>query len=360
MGNMKLQPRRQCHNRSHAGVVAALLVVLCANRNAWAFDESARAEALAHYEKATANYGAQHYCDAAVGFAHAFDVVPLPVSALWSARAHAQCGDLTAAMAKYQVTAQLAPNELWVGVKQQRAQVEATDELELLRKRVPRVVIQVPPLGDEETRVTIDGTALAPEEYGTEYFVNPGAHVVVYTRGSVSLERRIIVAEQQVQVVQFGEGTPENSTVQFVQTKPELEGARSRELARGESVTMKPPANTPVRSERRYQAVTLVSTVIGATGLAAGIITRLLAFDQKTTIDAHCDSTKECDKTGMNAVSKADSLQTQSTLYSLVGLAAVGTGIGFAIAGSAKSTTQAKVAPLVLPAFAGLTLEQRF
>jgi hypothetical protein len=87
---------------------------------------------------------------------------------------------------------------------------------------------------------------------------------------------------------------------------------------------------------------------------------RVLAFDQKSTIDAHCDQTKTCDATGMEAVSRANSFQIQSTVYFLVGLAGVGTGIGLGVAGSEKPKSQASLTPIALPAGAGLGLVHRF
>ncbi|HMA93754.1 MAG TPA: hypothetical protein VKP30_13785, partial [Polyangiaceae bacterium] len=111
----------------------------------------------------------------------------------------------------------------------------------------------------------------------------------------------------------------------------------------------------------RYQTATFVAVAIGAAGISAGTILRVLAFNEKSTIDAHCDQQKWCDSTGMNAVSKADALQTQSTVYLLLGLAAVGTGIGLAIADSGQPDIQAAtLTPVVLPSGAALTLRRKF
>jgi tetratricopeptide (TPR) repeat protein len=330
--------------------------------SARSLDEAARTKALAHYQKAVVEYRDQRYCVAAEDFAGSLEEIPLPVTALWSGRASLRCGKLMKAMAAYELAVRLAPNELWHGAKQQRAQAEAWDELELLKKRIPRIVVQAPSQDAERTHVFVDGTELAQTAYGTEYYVEPGAHLILYVHGSDAVERRIVAVEQQVQFVQFGVSASSESpalAAPAVHAGPPKEASRPRELVSRDSTVRKPPVvqSAPVR---RYKTATVVATAIGSAGLAAGIVMRILAFNQKDKMDAHCDSSKACDEIGMDAVSKADALQTQSTIYFLIGIAGLGTGIGFAIAGAPKATNQARLTPVVSPAFAGLRLEQRF
>ena len=122
-------------------------------------------------------------------------------------------------------------------------------------------------------------------------------------------------------------------------------------------VTTKQPRPQP---KPRSQTAAYVAGGIGAAGLVAGVVTRVLAFGQKSTIDGNCDASKACNSAGMNAVSRADTFQTVSTVALLVGLAGVGTGVYLVVAGSEKPATQATLQPLVLPAGAGLSLQRRF
>jgi hypothetical protein len=181
-----------------------LVWLLTVRGNAWAFDENAQAK----------------------GFAQALATMPLPLLALWSARAYHKCVNLTEAMAMYDVACKFTPNELWVSDKQQNAQVEARDELELLRQRIPRVVIEVPALDGGEVRVTIDDNALIAAEYGKERFVNPGPHVIVYDRANVRTERRIVASEKQVQVARIEETSALVPTPPVPNTGKPLEGTR--------------------------------------------------------------------------------------------------------------------------------------
>jgi hypothetical protein len=351
---MRLHFRYFFGHRSVYSAVVGLFSLLAVNRNAWAFDESAQAKVREEYDVAVEKYVTKRYCESAKSFAQALATIPLPVLALWAARAYDKCGDLTEAVVMYDTACQLTPNELWLGDKQQNAQVEARHELELLRRRIPRVVIEIPLLVEGEVKVTIDDNALSADEYGKERFVNPGPHVIVYELRNVRTERRIVAREKQVKVVRIEEApvtAPPHPAP--IAGKP-VEGTRGEAAADPPSSAVLPPKTSRVRP------AVVVPIVIGGAGLVAGIVTRLLAFDQMKTIAAHCNNSKECDPTGMDAVSKADSFQTQSTIYLLIGVAGIGTGIGFALAGPEKSTTQAKLTPMVTPSGAALTLTKRF
>jgi hypothetical protein len=97
---------------------------------------------------------------------------------------------------------------------------------------------------------------------------------------------------------------------------------------------------------------------IGGVATLVGVSTRLVALAQQTTIDTHCDTTRACDRTGMDAVSTARTLQTVSTVSLVVGLAMVGTGIVLIV--SKRPESQATLHPLVLPAGGGLALRRSF
>jgi septum formation topological specificity factor MinE len=365
---MSDRPLQFRYGRFHLGVLAALLTIVCTSHHAWAFEESAKAKVRVLYEQAKADLEAHRYCEAANGFNSALEAIPLPVLALWAARASAKCGDLVAAMVAYTKATQLTSNDLWADVKQQRAQVEAADELALLRKRIPRVVVKVTQSDDTDIKVAIDGQALPPEKLGTEVPVNPGTHVLAYTKNNVTTEQRVSVVEQQLLIVPLGQSKANDAVPALIHAQGENEAAavpaptitHSPANVASASGSTNTPVASPAPSESRYKAATMVATVIGSAGLAAGLVTRLMAFNEKATIDAHCDPFKQCDAAGMDAVSRANSLQIQSTIYLLVGTAGIATAIGYAIAGKSEPSSQARLTPLVLPAGAGLRLERSF
>lgn len=351
---MKHRDRVHLCGKTNVGIVTALLGLLCAPGRAFAFDEDVKAHVQRNYEAARADYVAQHYCEAADEFTRCLDDIPLPVLALWAARSAAKCGDLVAAVATYARCTQLSPNDLWSEVKQQRAQVAAASELAALQRRIPQVIVKVTQSDDVEASVTLDGTALAKESFGTKVPINPGTHVVVYTHGEQSVTRHIRINERQLLVVRFPlnapvEAAPAPAPALVAPMPPHRDELDSSE-----------PAAPHTEPGQRYKVASVMSFVIGGAGLAAGIVTRILALGQRTTIDSHCDPYKVCDSTGMDAISKADSLQTQSSVYLILGTAGVATGIGLIIAGQEESSPQTQLRAMALPGAAGLNLERSF
>jgi hypothetical protein len=85
-----------------------------------------------------------------------------------------------------------------------------------------------------------------------------------------------------------------------------------------------------------------------------------MAFHQKSIMDAHCDQAKLCDPTGMHAVSSANSLQTQSTVYLLLGAVGVTTALGFSIAGTSNGASQTSLTAIASPTGTELRLERNF
>jgi hypothetical protein len=363
------RPLVRQYGRFTLSVVTCTLTLLCTSHSSWAFEESAKSQALERYQAAKANLAEHRYCEAAGSFNSALVLTPLPVLALWAGHASARCGNLVAALAAYTKATQLTVNELWLGVKQQRAQVEAADSLAELRVRVPKVMIDAVGLGDTKSEVTIDGELLSPDKYGTEVPVNPGSHVVVYSVNGKSHEERFTIEERKVRVVHLGQPksddkaeaaghilaanesgtsvpTQVGSQAQAIATVPEPDGQGL-------------PVASPALPKRRFTAATVVSATVGSIGIVAGVVTRIMAFQQKSTMDAHCDQQRRlCDQTGMDAVSSATSLQNQSTVYLLLGAAGITSAIGFYVAGSPSSQTS--LTAVVLPAGAGLGLERSF
>jgi hypothetical protein len=326
-------------------VAGLLLCVLGLTRQARAFDEDTQSTVLAQYRQALAEYQGERYCEAALGFQHALQAIPLPVSALWMARARAKCGDWLAALRDYATATKLISNELWLGNKQQRAQLVAATEAEALERRMPHLIIQVPLLLAANSQVMLDGKLLAPDRYGSKFAVNPGAHLLTLHQGNGIVERQVHVLPVQTLVIRLERTLPANAT------------ARELPDENGSLLASRPSSPPPAR---RFRTATIVAVSFGAAGITAGIVTRAFAFGQQSTIDSHCDTNKACDPTGMEAVHRADSLQTQSTIYLLAGLLGIGTGIGIAIAGKGKPESHAGLTPLVFASGGGLGFERKF
>lgn len=349
--------RRTWHatGRSVRTTLLALCATIAVSRSAVAFDDAAKAESLKSYQVALADYQAARYRQAAEGFQRALDAVQLPVLALWTARANARKGDLLRAASAYQQATQLTPNELWFELKQQRAQVEAADELKALRVRIPSIRIEAPVNAESDAVVTLDGVIVEPGDYIKGLSVNPGKHEAKLVAGGKVITQNVSIAEGQTLLVRWApEQTGSETPTVRLGLSPDAHG-RAGQAPR---TTMKLPK---AEEGSRYVTASLVSVAIGAAGISAGAVMRFLALDEQSTINAHCDKSKRCDPIGMDAVSRADSLQTQSTIFLLVGLAGLGTGVGLAIAGSSRSNSETPtLTAWAMPEGASLTLRRRF
>ena len=102
--------------------------------------------------------------------------------------------------------------------------------------------------------------------------------------------------------------------------------------------------------------------VVGAVGVASlafGVVTRVMALNKKSTIDDHCSAARVCDRTGIDAVTSAQDLQTASTVTLAVGAGGIATGALLILLNPSKPETQA-LAPTILPGGAGLTVTRSF
>src|SRR5512133_751400 len=155
------------------------------------------AQVKRQYQAAVADYDAGRFQRAAEQFQLALDAIPLPVLALWTARAHVRNGDLVRAATAYGQAIQLTPNELWLDGKQQGAQAEAATELKDLHTRIPRLRIEVPADASSSFEVMIDVMPVDPKDYGTGTRVNTGSHVVKFLTPGNAATRNVSVTEGQ-------------------------------------------------------------------------------------------------------------------------------------------------------------------
>ncbi len=242
-----------------------------------------------------------------------------------------------------------------------------------LEKRLPRLSIRLAVTAPKESTVERDGMPVAISSLGIALPVDPGQHVVI-AKAPGHHEQRYEVNLNEGQSRELlcepePADTPSvpSSSTQRDSPAQKPEAAKTAHILATEKLTSasRPisSGNAPLTTKQlgpRSQSAGQIVGSVGVLGLVAGIVTRVLAFSQKLTIDAHCDVSKACDSTGMNAVSRANKFQTVSTVSLLVGLAGVGTGIYLIVAGSKEPTTQETLHPLVLSGGAGLSLQRNF
>lgn len=162
---------------------------------AGATDDSTKAAARELANEAKRDFDAGRFEEAKPKFQRAYAVARVPTLAVWAARASVKCGQWVTASELYRQATQLAPNDLWVGTAQQRAQADARQELEELRPRIPRLRIRVEGAAPDEVDVSMDGVRLANALLGFDIPADPGRRHIVGKRGTEVTEHTVELRE---------------------------------------------------------------------------------------------------------------------------------------------------------------------
>jgi hypothetical protein len=221
-----------------------------------------------------------------------------------------------------------------------------------LAKRICYVTIRLAPNNAPNVSVRRDGNDIPTEILGTPLAVDPGHHVFSvsaegHEEGRCEIDSK--EGETQELLCSLGKPLPVAAAISpSVQPQPQPQP---------------PLLSSPTPREQQPTAPSHTAAYvvggIGAAGIVAGIVTRLAAFQQQSTLDAHCPN-HACDSTGMDALSRARTLQTVSTVALIAGAVGVGTGVYLGLSSTSPATSQTGFEPFVLTTGAGLSLRRRF
>ncbi|MBE7485164.1 MAG: hypothetical protein HS104_35000 [Polyangiaceae bacterium] len=250
---------------------------------------------------AVAAHDAGDYARALDLIDRAHRLVSAPTISIWQARILAKLGRLIEANERYESTrrAPLPPDAPDVF---RAAVADAAQEVEVLRKRIPRIRVRVsgPGADSESLVVTLDGKRVPQELIGVLRTVDPGQH---------ELDARVAGVSRILKRVTVAEGSAADIELSLV---PLDAGASSS--ADGEP----PPAAQRSGSSRRTLA--FVAAGIGVAGMATGVGFGLSAQQKRSRLDEACDDEK-CPPSQQDAL---DSFRTHRTA------AWVGYGVGAA------------------------------
>jgi hypothetical protein len=139
-------------------------------------------------------YAAKDYETASEKLERAYQLMPVPSLALWSARALVGRGLWMQAAERY-----LEARRLDLGPGDPRIQLEARRMAEAeraaLMPRIPSLRVQLEGAAPGHVSISIDGTAMPALLLGEDWPVNPGFHTVTGVRGSERVEATADVAE---------------------------------------------------------------------------------------------------------------------------------------------------------------------
>ncbi|HWA77980.1 MAG TPA: hypothetical protein VG937_36850 [Polyangiaceae bacterium] len=232
--------------------------------------------------------------------AQAYELLPAPTLALWSARTLDKLGKLREAAERYRAATQLPVSSGDEGV-QQRARDDAGRELEPLLERIPRVRFIPRGAALDEVQLVVDNEPLSAQSQQAEVALNPGSHRVVAVSGNRRLELVIPLVERERRDV----------SLNFV----DVEANRERV--------------TKVRTSRDTRATLgWVSLGVGGGGLVFGAVTGFWALGKRSALkdSGHCADT-HCSSEERDSVSTYNTLRHLSTAGFVVGGVSAVTGL---------------------------------
>ncbi len=293
--------------RAFRGLVTALVLALTVPAAAQQPKPDA-AEAVALARGAKERYDQGNWTEALTLFEQAEAKAHSPVLLLYAARCHRNLGHLVRAREVYQrvATEQLAPN---APEPFKAAQRDAKGDLEALEPRIGRAAIDRKD-APSSWSVEIDGAAVS----SSPVLLDPGPHVLVAKdAGTEKLRRDFLAREGETIELTVGPASP----------RPNGDLPPNRDPVKPE-----PPRQDAERSPppAAVYAPGIVLVTLGAGGLAAGIATRVIAFQKVSDVKDRCDG-NVCRLEDKAEIESAETFQTVSTGAFAVGGAMAATGI---------------------------------
>jgi hypothetical protein len=300
--------------RFRTGAVLLVAVLSVALRAAAEEDAANRAAARKLAEDGVAALQAGDSARAVDKLDKAFRTLRAPSIALWSGRALAKSGKLVEA-AERLLEATRLPVSGDTAVQEQ-AKSDAAKDLDLLRPRIPNLVVHVE--GAPDAVVSLDGAQIPPALLGEDRPVNPGSHSVQARRG----------ADERSQNVSVTEGEHKEVTLRFDTAAP----------ASAATPIAPAPETRPTEAPKRSNTLAFVALGAGAAGLVVGGVTGGLALSKKSKLDGdpNCQD-GSCTHAVEDDVSSLRTFRTVSTVGFIAGGVLAATGVVLLLTNSSKS-----------------------
>ncbi|HSC86436.1 MAG TPA: hypothetical protein VLC09_04170 [Polyangiaceae bacterium] len=251
---------------------------------------SAAAEEL--YRRGVADFQAGRYDLACRELADSYRMEELPGVLFTLATCEARSGRVASASAHYRDFLEFVDKST---PQQRLAQAEraavAQQERAALVPEIPYLTLVVPRDWPSGVVVTWDGTVLGPTMLGHEMPVDPGAHVLG---------------------VRTGEGGYRDETIRLTRGEH-----RSATLVLPEAPAR---AAAPVEPSSDAAGWKWLAGGVGVAGIAVGTVAGIVALEQKSIVDDHCQGSV-CDDDGLAAVEGGRAAATVSTIGFGVGAA---------------------------------------
>jgi hypothetical protein len=318
-------------------MLSAVTVLVLAGSAASAEASPAEAERLFRSGRASAKRG--DFAAACADFAESFRLDPAAGTELNLSECEEKLGRVASAWGHLgDAVARLPP-------KDDRLE-HARARLELLKRRVPHLVVRLKSGAPNGTSVTRDGVVLGPSVIGTPEPVDPGEHTVIvrapdHDEGSF----RVTITEAETRTLDVEAGA--------AHARPEP----AQPVAN--TVSNKPAADF-VDAGSGQRTIALIVGGVGIVGIGVGAVTGLMAMGHRSDRDAACggDFPNCTDPTRANEIkSSQEDLKTMGTLSTIgfgVGAAALVTGVVLYVTAPSPSSAATRLVPTPLVARDGL------
>lgn len=274
-------------SRSIYFAVASAALLFCWPNPSFAVDTATRAAARDLGHEGVEAYEAGDYQRAMERLERAYEILPLPSLALWSARALEKNGLLLEASERYLEATRLSTEGAGEAQVQLDAQAEAEKERDALRARIPRVIVDIKGAPPEEVEVTIDGAVVAGALYGAGRPSDPGELEVVAKWGEREISRTVIVEEGDEKKITLNFNNvvaPPPAPVAV----PEQTEEREPETETPTRATASPQDVAPKKGGAWQKTVGWIGVGVGGAGLAFGGVSGYLAMQKNDDLADNC------------------------------------------------------------------------
>jgi hypothetical protein len=326
----------------------ASVLALALAAPAWAAEPDASTRAAAR-KIATDGVAALQQGDAELAsqkLEKAFELLPAPSIALWSARALIKRGQLVEASERLLQAGRLPASEGNERAVQAQAQKDAALELAALSPRIPKLVITLDGAQPSEVSVSLDGKPLSSALLGEEQLANPGAHKVTGTRGAEQAEEAFSLVEtQKAQVL-----------LHFHGPAPKLAAAAAAAPLSAGQAPPAPPAATPTapatapsvaaKPSGGSHTLAFVALGVGGVGLITGGVTGLIALGKRGDLNKNAACTDgKCQPSVQGDVDSFRAMRTVSGIGFIAGGVFAATGVVLLLTGGSSSQKGDLAAP---------------
>jgi hypothetical protein len=261
------------------------------------------------------------YAGAADRFDRAYEIEHTPLLGLWVARSLARAGRLLAAAARYdELAKQSLPSD--AGAKDWGAKRDAQAERQQLLLRIPSVVVEVDGARKEQVAITVNEQTLPPSSIGLPRFVDPGAVRVRGTRGEVTLDAGVELAEGEVKTVRLA----------FRASRPAPSGTKqpgASQVGHGDARSRSGAVDGHVvpseRTGNGQRVLGYVAMGVGGATLLTGAVFGVLSLDDEARLRGQCLAS-HCPSNLSSDVDAYESRKTIATVGLLSGAALTAAG----------------------------------